>query len=117
MIGPYKVKELVRSSYQLELLHTIKIHDIFHPNLFQKAADDSLPDQRNSPLLSMVVDNKEKWEINNILDAKHDRGKKVVFQVKWKGYNDDRTWYDVANFDHAQDIVDDFYKQNPTKLQ
>ena len=33
MIGPYKVKKLVESSYQLELPHTMKIHDVFHPNL------------------------------------------------------------------------------------
>ena len=33
MIDPYKVKELIKSSYQLELPHTMKIHDIFHPNL------------------------------------------------------------------------------------
>ena len=33
MIGPYKVKKLVESSYQLELPHTMKIDNIFHPNL------------------------------------------------------------------------------------
>ena len=33
MIGLYKVKELVGSSYQLELPHTMKIHDVFCPNL------------------------------------------------------------------------------------
>ena len=33
MIGPYKVKELVGSSYWLELPHTIKTHDVFYPNL------------------------------------------------------------------------------------
>ena len=82
MIGPYKVKELVGSSYQLELPHTMKIHDVFHPNLLWKAADDPLPGQRNSSPPPTVVDDKEKWEIDDILDAKCGRGKKVVFQVK-----------------------------------
>ena len=59
MIGPYKVKELIRSSYQLELLHTIKIHDIFHPNLLWKAATNPLPGQHNSPPPPTVVNNKE----------------------------------------------------------
>ena len=59
MIGLYKVKELIKSSYQLELLHTIKIHNIFHPNLLWKAVDNPLPDQCNSPPPSTVVNNKE----------------------------------------------------------
>ena len=33
MISLYKVKELVGLSYQLELPHIMKIHDIFHLNL------------------------------------------------------------------------------------
>ena len=33
MISPYKVKKLIGSSYRLELPHTIKIYDVFHPNL------------------------------------------------------------------------------------
>ena len=82
MIDLYKGKELVGSSYWLKLSHTMKIHDIFHPNLLWKAADDLLPSQRNSPPPSTVVDNKEEWEVDNILDAKYGRGKKVVFRVK-----------------------------------
>ena len=115
MISPYKVKELVGSSYRLELLHTIKIHNIFYPNLLQKAANNLLSGQRNNLPPLTVVDNKKEWEVDNILDAKCGRDKKVIFRVKWKRYDDDRTWYDAANFDHAQNIVDDFYKQNPIK--
>ena len=111
MIGPYKVKKLIGSSYRLDLLHTMKIYDVFHSNLLQKVAINLLPSQQNSPLLSTVVDNKEKWEVNNILDAKQDRGgKKVLFWVKWKEYDDNKIWYNTANFDHAQDVVDNFYK-------
>ena len=42
-IGPFKIKKLVGSSYQLELPHTMKIHDIFHPNLLRKIANNPLP--------------------------------------------------------------------------
>ena len=115
MIGLYKIKELVGSSYRLELPHTMKIHDVFHPNLLREIANDPLSGQRNSPPPPTVVDNKKEWEVDNILDAKHGRGKKVVFWVKWKRYDDNRIWYNAANFDHAQDIVDNFYKQNLTK--
>ena len=93
----------------------MKIHDIFHSNLLCKAATDLLPGQQNSPPLPTVINNEKEWEVNNILDAKQDKGsKKMLFQVKWKGYDDDKVWYDAANFDHAQDVIDNFYKQNST---
>ena len=82
MINPYKVKKLVKSSYRLELPHTMKIHDVFHLNLLQKVADNPLPGQRNSLLSSTVMDDEEEWEVDNILNAKRGRGKKVIFRMK-----------------------------------
>ena len=83
MIGPYKVKELVKSSYQLYLSHTMKIYNIFHLNLLWKAAIDLLPSQQNSLSPPTIVNNEKEWEVDNILDAKRDRGgKKMLFQVK-----------------------------------
>ena len=60
IIGPYKVKELVRSSYQLDLSHTIKIYNVFHPNLLWKAATDLLSSQQNSLPPPTVVNNRKK---------------------------------------------------------
>ena len=37
-IGPFKIKKLVGLLYQLELPHTMKIHDVFYPNLLQKSS-------------------------------------------------------------------------------
>ena len=59
IISSYKIKEFVRSSYQLELPHTMKIHDVFHPNLLWKTATNTLPDQCNSLPPPTVVNNKE----------------------------------------------------------
>ena len=59
MIGSYKVKELVRLSYQLDLLYTIKIHDVFHSNILQKTATDPLSGQQNSPPPPTIVNDKE----------------------------------------------------------
>ena len=82
-IGPFKIKKLVGLLYQLELPHTMKIHDVFHLNLLQKAADNPLPGQQNSPLPPTVMNDKEKWEVDNILDTKCGKGgKKVLFRMK-----------------------------------
>ena len=59
-IGPYKVTELVGSSYQLELPESMRIHDVFHPSLLRPAAKDPLLGQYNNPPPPVVVNDKEK---------------------------------------------------------
>ena len=117
MIDPYKIKKLVGSSYQLELPTSIKIHDVFHPSLLRKASADPLPGQYNDLAPPIVVDDsEEKWEVNDILDARRvRRSRKVQFRVKWKRYDEDKEWYDASGFKHSKDIVNDFYQRNPTK--
>ena len=83
MIGPYKIKKLVRSSYQLDLPTSMKIHDVFHPSLLQKASANLLAGQHNKPALPVIVNDEEEWEINDILDARRvKKSRKVQFRVK-----------------------------------
>jgi hypothetical protein len=43
ILGPFKILEAVRISYRLQLPTTMRIHDVFHPSLLRKAAEDPLP--------------------------------------------------------------------------
>ena len=81
-IGFYRVKRLVRSFYQLKLPTSIQIYDIFYFNLLKLAAEDLLPGQINDLPLFVVVNDKEKWEINDIFDAKKHGRYWMLFQVK-----------------------------------
>ena len=80
-IGPYKVTGLVGSSYQLDLPASMRIHNVFYPSLLRPAAEDPLPGQHNDPPPPVVMNDKEKWEVNDILDAKK-HGRRVLFKVK-----------------------------------
>jgi hypothetical protein len=49
MPGPFKILKAVKTSYRLQLPITMRIHDVFHPSLLQKAAEDPLPEQIYEP--------------------------------------------------------------------
>ena len=70
MIVPYKIKKLVGLLCQLDLSTFMKIHNVFHPILLQKALDNPLSGQHNDPAPPVIVDDEEEGEVNDILDAR-----------------------------------------------
>ncbi len=57
-------------SLELQLSQAMKIYNVFHPKLLLKASIDRLTDQVNEPALPVIINNKEEWEVEDILDAK-----------------------------------------------
>jgi len=51
--------DLVDSSYKLKLSKTMRVHDVFHPGLLRLAVDDLLPDQKNEPLESIMINDED----------------------------------------------------------
>ncbi len=62
----------------------MKIHNVFHPNLFRKASTNPLTGQINKPASLVIINNKEEWEVEDILDARSHQGK-IQYRVKWTG--------------------------------
>ena len=55
MLKPFKIVKKVGRAFQLELLRTMLIHDLFHPSLLQRAAMDPLPGQKQTLSPSIIV--------------------------------------------------------------
>ncbi len=110
MLGSFTNLDLVDSSYKLELPESMRVHDVFHPDLLRSVADDLLPGQKNEPSGSIVVNDKDEWEIDDILNSRRYR-RRLQYRVKWNGYDNDLNWYnaDDDEFMNAQKIVDDFH--------
>jgi hypothetical protein len=116
-LGPFSTKEKVGHAFRLNLPSTMKIHDAFHPVLLRKAATDPLPGQEHTEPPPIIIEDEE-WEVDDILNSRlYGRWKRLQYQVKWKGYDKDITWYNANGneFRNCQDIVNDFHSRNPTK--
>jgi len=116
MLGPFTNLGFVGSSYKLKLSESMRVHDVFHPDLLRPAADDSLPGQKNELPGSIVVNDEDEWEIDDILDSRRYR-RRLQYRVKWNGYDNDLNWYnaDGDEFMNAQEVVDDFHIRYPNK--
>ncbi len=84
MPGLFKVIGHKRVSVELQLLQSMKIHNVIHPNLLRKTLKNPLTNQVNEPLPLVIINNEKKWEVEDILDAKNHQGK-LQYQVKWVG--------------------------------
>ena len=63
MTGPFLILAHEGNSYWVELSNFIKIHSVFSLNCLCKAADDSLPGQRNESLPPIVVTEDQEYKV------------------------------------------------------
>ncbi len=81
MLGSFTNLDLVDSSYKLKLSESMRVHDVFHSDLLRPAADDLLPGQKNEPSGSIVINDEDEWEIDDILNSRRYR-RRLQYRVK-----------------------------------
>ena len=73
--------------------------------------------QSSVPHEPIDVEGNPEYEVEEILDSRLKCGK-LEYLVKWSGYTDDHnTWEPEANCANSPDIINDFYKKNPSTPQ
>ncbi len=110
MLDSFINLDLVDSSYKLKLSESMHVHDVFHSDLLRSAVDDLLPDQKNELSDLIVINDKDEWKIDDILNFRWYQ-RQLQYRVKWNDYDNDLNWYnaDDDEFMNAQKIVDDFH--------
>ncbi len=114
MLGPFEVIRNKGVSVELQLPQSMKIHNVFHPNLLQKALTDLMTNQVNKPPPLVIINNEEDWEVEDILDVRSHQGK-LQYRVKWVGWDEDREWYNATGFENSPEIIEDFHSRYPNK--
>jgi len=72
--------------------------------------------QSTIPPESIVIEGTPEYEVEEIIDSqlKH---RKLKFLVKWSSYtNDYNTWKPEADCTNSRNIINEFYKSNPSAL-
>ncbi|KAF8756213.1 Chromo (CHRromatin Organization MOdifier) domain [Rhizoctonia solani] len=114
-LGPFKVTEKISNrAYRLELLPTMRIHNVFYVGLLSKVKRDKRRNFENQPP-PVTVDGEEEYKVKGITDMEERNGK-WFFRVKWKGYgSEENTWEPRENLKNAEKILEKFEKEMKKK--
>ena len=70
MFDSFKIILIINFFYKLKLSEIIKIYNVFHFKLLNLVVINLLSDQKNSFFKVIIVKDKEKWIMKNILNFK-----------------------------------------------
>ena len=111
--GPFLITEVLPPvNYRLKLPHGWKQHDVFHAGLLTPYKENGIHRPNFTRPPPDIIEDKEEWEVERIL--RHKGTKKIVYQVKWTGY-EDLTWEPEENLTNANEIIKDYWKQIATR--
>lgn len=69
-LGPYTITEVIsESAYQLHLLTTMKVHNVFNISLLMPYRPDKIEGRIHEPPPAVVVDGEEEYEVERVLDC------------------------------------------------
>jgi hypothetical protein len=120
MLESFKILKKRDNSYKLELSIEMNIHSVFHISLLRKNLDDFLSRQIISSSSSIVIDDEQKFDVENIIDSRlmsRASNKRLQYKIRWVEHSSDRKWYSAENFDHAKEIVIDYHDRYSNKSE
>ncbi len=69
MLDSFINLDFIDSSYKLKLSESMHVYDVFHSDLLRFVINDLLPDQKNEFSDSIVINDEDKWKIDDILNS------------------------------------------------
>ena len=116
-MGPFKiVKKVGTSSYKLDLLASMRIHNTFHISLLKPYEENKYHLQIQTPSPPIEIDGEPEYELEEIIDSRLYRNK-LQYRAKWTGYSSEhnKTWYTAENFNNASLATEEFHSRYPRK--
>ena len=88
MLDLFKIILIINSFYKQKLSEIIKIYNVFHFKLLNLIVINLLFDQKNLFFKVIIIKNKKKWVIKNILNFKKLRNR-FKYKIKWEDVDKD----------------------------
>ena len=108
------MEQLRSVTFKLKLPAHVKIHLVFHASKLTKHVEDEVARRSRKPPPPIWVGNEEEFEVEKIVDAQPDSKGRVMYRVRWKGYDEHGdTWEYLTNLKHAMTKVKQFHKKHP----
>lgn len=114
LAGPFQIVSKEGHSYKLDLPKSYRINPVLHADRLRLDTDDPLPGQYNEPEPPTEVNGELEWEVERILSSRiyHRR---LQYQVEWRGWDSDNTWYNASNFKNAPLRLKSYHEQYPSQ--
>ncbi|MBW0490907.1 hypothetical protein O181_030622 [Austropuccinia psidii MF-1] len=112
------IKKIGSHGYHLKLPQQWKsVHPVFHVSLLEPVKKSSIPNCHQLPPPPALVEEKEEWEVAQVLDFKIKRGK-LWYLAEWKGFSEDperSTWESASNLTNSPELFKDLHSLYPEK--
>src|SRR5713226_4459516 len=108
--GPFKVtKALSHVTYQLELPHSWKIHNVFHASYLSHFKETIEQWINFLELQPDIVERQPEWKVEEIIGTRlFGKNKKRQYQVRWKGYSQAHDTWENEEDVFAEELVQRF---------
>ena len=110
---PFEITHVLSPlTYQLRLLGTWKIHDVFHASLLSSYRSTEAHGPSFLNLLPDVINNEEEYEVEAILSHKGPKACQL-YLTTWKGYSSPKnTWEPESNLRHSAFLLKEYKRRH-----
>jgi hypothetical protein len=107
--GPFEIDEVLGPvTYQLKLLESWKIHNVFHATLLRPYFENEVYGNNYPRSLPELLEGEEVYEVETILKHRR-RGRGYQYYVKWKNYPITKaTWEHASAFSTDGDMLKEY---------
>ncbi|MBW0561372.1 hypothetical protein O181_101087 [Austropuccinia psidii MF-1] len=118
-LGTFPIlKKVSTHAYHLKLPSQWKsTHPVFHISLLEPVKTSTIPNAHQEPPPPIIIEDKEGWDVSQILDSKLKR-RKLWYLAEWEGFSQhsERSTLEPAeNLKNCPELVKDFHSLYPEK--